>query len=81
MNKGELVDAIATKTEMSKKQIDQVLSVILEVIQETVAGGEKITFVGFGSFEARHRSAREGGDGACLLSRETLQRASFWKWQ
>jgi DNA-binding protein HU-beta len=60
MNKGELVDAIATQTEMSKKQIEQVLSVILEVIQETVAGGEKITLVGFGSFEARHRSAREG---------------------
>jgi nucleoid DNA-binding protein len=46
MNKGELVDAIATKTEMSKKQIDQVLSAILEVIQETVAGGEKLPLWG-----------------------------------
>jgi len=65
MNKGELVDAIAKKTtekglSVNKKTADEVLSAILEVIIDTVAGGDKVTLVGFGSFEARDRKAREG---------------------
>lgn len=60
MNKGELVDAIAHKTELTKKEVDHILSAALDVIQETVASGEKITLVGFGTFEPRARSAREG---------------------
>ncbi|MEH1822133.1 MAG: HU family DNA-binding protein [Nostoc sp.] len=60
MNKGELVDAIAGKTGVTKKQADAVLTAALEAIIEAVANGDKVTLVGFGSFNPRDRAAREG---------------------
>jgi DNA-binding protein HU-beta len=60
MNKGELVDAIADKASVTKKQADAVLSAALETIVEAVSSDQKVTLVGFGSFEARQRKAREG---------------------
>ena len=60
MNKGELVDEIAIKANITKKEADAVLSAAIETIVETVASGEKVTLVGFGSFEKRDRQAREG---------------------
>lgn len=60
MNKGELVDAVAEKASVTKKQADSVISAIVESIMEAVSNGEKVTLVGFGSFESRERKAREG---------------------
>ncbi len=60
MNKAELVDAIAQKTNVSKKETDTILTAIVEEIMVAVASGSKVTFVGFGSFEPRERQAREG---------------------
>lgn len=60
MNKGELVDAIADKAGVTKKQADAVLTAALEAIIEAVASGDKVTLVGFGSFDPRDRAAREG---------------------
>lgn len=60
MNKGELVDAIAAKTQLTKKQADAALTAALEAITDEVSKGEKVTLVGFGTFESRSRSAREG---------------------
>jgi DNA-binding protein HU-beta len=60
MNKGELVDAVAEKASVTKKQVDVVLSAALEAIVEAVSSGDKVTLVGFGSFESRERKAREG---------------------
>lgn len=60
MNKGELVDKIAEKANVTKKDADSILTAMLEVILETVASGDKVTLVGFGTFEARERQAREG---------------------
>jgi DNA-binding protein HU-beta len=60
MNKGELVDEIARKADVTKKQADAVLSAALDVIMDAVANGDKVTLVGFGSFESRERKAREG---------------------
>ncbi|MEH2073496.1 MAG: HU family DNA-binding protein [Nostoc sp.] len=60
MNKGELVDAVAAKTNITKKQADEVISAFLSVVTEAVANGDKVTLVGFGSFERRDRSEREG---------------------
>lgn len=60
MNKGELVDAIAEKANVTKKETDAVLSAAIETIVEAVASGEKVTLVGFGSFEKRDRAQREG---------------------
>ncbi|MDZ8141118.1 MAG: HU family DNA-binding protein [Nostoc sp. DedQUE04] len=60
MNKGELVDAVASKANVTKKQADEVISAFLSVVTEAVANGEKVTLIGFGSFERRERSEREG---------------------
>jgi DNA-binding protein HU-beta len=60
MNKAELVDAIAEKTSVTKKEADAVLTAAIDTIVAAVAGGDKVTLVGFGSFEKRERKEREG---------------------
>ena len=60
MNKGELVDAIAEQTGTTKKQTDAILNALTETIVNSVSAGEKVTLVGFGSFEPRDRKARDG---------------------
>jgi DNA-binding protein HU-beta len=60
VNKGELVDAIASKASVTKKEADSIVSAMIETIMETVSKQDKVTLVGFGTFEARNRQAREG---------------------
>ena len=60
MNKSELVEQITLKTGVSKKQATAALTALLESIVESVSGGEKVTLVGFGSFEPRQRQQRQG---------------------
>ncbi|MEB3292187.1 MAG: HU family DNA-binding protein [Synechococcales bacterium] len=60
MNKGELVDAVAEKTKVSKKQVDAIISAVMDSIMEAVAQDEKVTLVGFGAFEPRLRKERAG---------------------
>ena len=60
MNKTELVNAMAEKAEISKKDAEAALKAFTETIEETLAKGDKIQLVGFGTFEARERAAREG---------------------
>ncbi len=60
MNKGDLVDKVAEKASVTKKQADAVLTAALEVIMDAVSSEDKVTLVGFGSFEPRKRKAREG---------------------
>jgi len=60
MNKGDLVDKVAAAANVTKKEADAVLSAMLEAIVEAVSAEEKVTLVGFGSFEPRKRKARTG---------------------
>jgi DNA-binding protein HU-beta len=60
MNKAELIDKIAEKADATKKQSDAVLSAAIEVIMDAVSSGEKVTLVGFGTFESRSRKERSG---------------------
>lgn len=60
MNKGELIDAVAQSAGVTKKEADRIVTALFEEIQEAVAAGEKVTLVGFGTFEPRERSEREG---------------------
>lgn len=60
MNKGELVDKVAEKANVTKKQADAVITATIETIMEAVSADDKVTLVGFGSFESRERKAREG---------------------
>lgn len=59
MNKGELVEAIASETELSSKDANAALTAAMEAIVEAVASGDKVTLVGFGSFEVRDRKERQ----------------------
>lgn len=59
MNKSELVAAIAAKSQTTQKAADAVLSATLETIMEAVSSGDKVTLVGFGTFEARKRQAEK----------------------
>jgi len=60
MNKEELVQEISKYTKLTKKEISDILSVLVTVIEKTVAKGKKITLIGFGIFQARKRAARSG---------------------
>lgn len=62
MNKTELISAVAEKTGLSKKDADNAVNVMLNTIVETVAKDEKVQIVGFGTFELRSRSERQGRD-------------------
>ena len=60
MNRSELVDLVAEKAEISKKDSDKALKAVLESITESLAKGDKVQLVGFGTFEVRSRKEREG---------------------
>ena len=60
MNREELVKEIAKSTKLSQKLVSEVLSATIESIQNTVKKGDKVTLVGFGTFESRRRAARNG---------------------
>ena len=58
MNKGELIDSVATASGESKKTVSGVVEGFIETVQKQVKKGEKVTLPGFGTFERRARSAR-----------------------
>ena len=60
MNKTELINAVAEKTGLSKKDSDKAVNAVIDAIVEAVAREEKVQIVGFGTFEVRVRSARKG---------------------
>ena len=60
MNRTQLVEAIATKTELTKKDADVFLNAYIEAVTEAMQANDKVTLVGFGTFEVRERAAREG---------------------
>lgn len=62
MNKAELVELVANKTGASKRQSEESINIALGVITKSVAKGEKVTLVGFGTFVRRERRARKGRD-------------------
>ena len=60
MNKTELVAAIASQAEISKKDSEKALKAFVDVVTEELKKDHKIQLVGFGTFEVSQRSAREG---------------------
>lgn len=60
MNKNELIAEIAAKSGLAKKDAEKALAATIETITETLAKDGKVTLVGFGSFETKHREARIG---------------------
>ncbi len=60
MNKKELAAAMSLRLGMSKKEAEAALDTALELVTETVAGGDKVQLVGFGTLEVRSRKVRKG---------------------
>ena len=60
MNKGELVELMATKADTTQKVATALVNALIDSITAAVADGEKVTLVGFGTFDSRERKAREG---------------------
>lgn len=60
MNKAELIAAMATKSEMTKKDAEYALNAFIASVTESLKKGEKVGLVGFGTFEVKKRAAREG---------------------
>ena len=77
MNKTELVNAVVTQTELTKKDAANAVDALLETISNTLAKEEKIQLIGFGTFEVRERAARTGH----RSYRDQLSAASLWSWR
>ncbi|MGE5544264.1 MAG: HU family DNA-binding protein [Bacillota bacterium] len=60
MNKTELISDVASKANMTKKDVEKVLSALFASIEETLKKQEKVQLVGFGTFEVRDRKPRTG---------------------
>ena len=60
MNKNELVEAIALSTEITKTDVDKVVTSLTEVITDELEKGDSVSLKGFGTFEVTERAAREG---------------------
>ena len=60
MNKAKLIEVIATKTNLNKKEVEKVIEAMEQTTMETLKSGNEVTLTGFGTFSARVRSARMG---------------------
>lgn len=60
LTKADLIDKVADKTKLTKKDSDKVIDAVVKAITSSLAKGDKVTLVGFGSFEVRKRAARKG---------------------
>ena len=60
MNKAELITSVAQKTGLTRKDADKVVASVLDTITETLASGEKVSLVGFGTVEVKERAAHQG---------------------
>ncbi|UTR09614.1 MULTISPECIES: HU family DNA-binding protein [Evansella] len=60
MNKTELINAVAEKAELSKKDATNAVDAVFDVITGSLQNNEKVQLIGFGNFEVRERAARKG---------------------
>lgn len=59
-NKQELIDSVAMKTGLTKKDADKAVAAVLSSIEDALKKGEKVQLIGFGNFEVRERAASKG---------------------
>lgn len=59
-NKAQLIDAVAAKTSLTKKDATAAVDAVLSSIQEVLEKGDRVQLIGFGNFEVRDRAARKG---------------------
>ena len=59
-NKADLIDGVASKSGLTKKDATAAVEALFDVVTENLADGERVQVIGFGSFEVRDRAARKG---------------------
>ena len=60
MNKTQLIDAIADKSGLKKKEAEAALNAFVDAVSDALKAGDKVQLIGFGTFEVKARAAREG---------------------
>jgi DNA-binding protein HU-beta len=60
LTKAELIDKVVKETKLTKKDSDKAINTVIGTISSSLAKGDKVQLVGFGSFEVRKRAARKG---------------------
>ena len=60
MNKSQLIKSVAEKSDLSQKQVTEVLNLMEETLVETLKTGDRVQISGFGTFEVRERAERKG---------------------
>ena len=70
MNKTELINAVAEKADLSKKDAEAAVTAVIDAITESLIQGEKVQLVGFGAFEVKARAERIGRN---PQTKETIQ--------
>lgn len=60
MNKTDLINSIAGKSGLNKKNSEAALNAFIASVEESLVGGDKVVLVGFGTFDVRKRAARKG---------------------
>ena len=60
MNKTDLVNAVAAKSGLSKKNSEAAINAFIASVEDALKAGEKVVLVGFGTFEVRERAERKG---------------------
>jgi len=60
LNKTDLISEVATRTGMTKKDVEKVVNAFFSTIEGTLKSGDKVQLIGFGTFEVRNRQARKG---------------------
>jgi len=78
MNKAELVEEVASQTGLTKRMCREAIDAITSTISDSLASGEKVTLVGFGSFKVRERKARRTTFGFSLIFLPFLQFFSLY---
>lgn len=60
MNKVELINAVANKTGLKKKEAEAAVNAVFDAVTEALAEDDKVQIVGFGTFKVKSKEAREG---------------------
>ena len=75
-NKAQLIETVAEKTDLTKKDATVAVDAVFGSIQDYLKEGEKVQLIGFGNFEVRERAARKGRNPQ-LVKRSKSQQARY----
>jgi DNA-binding protein HU-beta len=60
MNKADLINVVAAKVDLTKTKTSEVIDAVVEAVKEALITGDKVTLVGFGTFQTANRAERKG---------------------